>query len=66
LLQDEVNRSLSVVELSRRAGYAGPRQWFKALEDESFRAEIETSECDHRVGVTRSSCPDQSHWKIPI
>ena len=42
LLQDEVNRSLSVVELSRRAGYAGPRQWFKALEDESFRAEIES------------------------
>src|SRR6267142_1744631 len=41
LLQDEEHRSLSVVELSRRAGYAGTRQWFKALEDEGFRAEIE-------------------------
>ena len=41
LLQDEEHRSLSVVELSRRAGYASTRQWFKALEDEGFRAEIE-------------------------
>jgi hypothetical protein len=41
LLQDEENRSLSVVELSRRAGYATTRQWFKALKDGGFRAEIE-------------------------
>src|SRR6266404_948303 len=40
-LQDEENRSLTVVELCRRLGYAGPRQWFKAVEDEGFRAEIE-------------------------
>jgi hypothetical protein len=31
----------SVVELSRRAGYATTRQWFKALEDEGFRTQIE-------------------------
>lgn len=42
LLQNEENRSLSVVELCRHAGYATTRQWFKALKDERFRAEIES------------------------
>lgn len=44
-LQGEENRSLSVVELCRRAGYTGTKQWFTALKDECFRAEIE------RLGV---------------
>jgi hypothetical protein len=39
-LQDEENRSLSVVELCRRLGYTGTKQWFTALKDEAFRAEM--------------------------
>ena len=39
-LQDDDNRSLSVVELCRRLGYAGTKQWFTALKDEAFRAEM--------------------------
>src|SRR6266508_2909835 len=42
LLQDEQNRSLSVVELCRRAGYAGTKQWFTSLKDEGFRAQLES------------------------
>ena len=42
LLQDEQNRSLSVVELCRRAGYVGTKQWFTALKDEDFRAQLES------------------------
>ena len=42
LLQNEENRSLTVVELCRRAGYATTRQWFKALKDDRFRVEIES------------------------
>lgn len=29
------------MELSRRAGYAGTKQWFTALKDEGFRAQLE-------------------------
>ena len=39
-LQDDENRSLSVVELCRRLGYAGTKQWFTAFKDEAFRAEM--------------------------
>ncbi len=42
LLQDEQNRSLSVVELCRRAGYTGTKQWFTSLKDEGFRAQLES------------------------
>jgi hypothetical protein len=43
LLEDEGNRSLSVVELCRRAGYTSTtKPWFRALNDEVFRAHLES------------------------
>ena len=39
-LQDEQNRSLSVADLCRQLGYTGTKQWFRALKDEAFRAEM--------------------------
>ena len=43
LLEDEQNRSLSVVELCRRAGYTNTtKPWFRALNDEDFRAHLES------------------------
>lgn len=42
LLQDEQNRSLSVVELCRRAGYTCTKPWFNSLKDEGFRSQLES------------------------
>jgi hypothetical protein len=43
LLEDEGNRSLSVVELCRRAGYTSTtKPWFRCLNDEGFRAYLES------------------------
>ena len=43
LLEDEQNRSLSVVELCRRAGYTNTtKPWFRALNDEDIRAHLES------------------------
>src|ERR1700730_14134291 len=43
LLEDEQNRSLSVVELCRRAGYTSTtKPWFRALNDEDFRTHLES------------------------
>jgi integrase len=43
LLEDEGNRSLSVVELCRRAGYTSTtKPWFRALNDEGFRSHLES------------------------
>jgi hypothetical protein len=59
-LQDEENRSLSIVELCRRAGYAGTKQWFTALNDEGFRAEIE------RLGVRAPRRKDEIFITGPV
>ena len=40
LLQDEANRSLAVADICRRLGYTGTKQWFRALKDEAFRAQM--------------------------
>ena len=43
LLEDENNRSLSIAELCRRAGYNGStKPWFRALNDEGFRAHLKS------------------------
>jgi len=59
-LQDEQNRSLSVVELCRRAGYTGTKQWFTALKDKGFRAKIE------RLGVRAPRRQDEIFIPGPV
>ena len=59
-LQDEANRSLSVVELCRRLGYAGTKQWFTAFKDEAFRAEMVS------IGVRVPRRPEEIFIPGPI
>ena len=63
LLEDEANRSLSVAELCRRAGYRKTtKPWFRALKDEDFRVHLESI----GMPVWRREGPPRRPGPVPL